>query len=90
MAHITRSAKGEIVDFDLMKIKQQLASAPAATNVAARQMLIENKLKRRSRQQVQALINQSKPEESAVVEEVVLPIEETAAATINPLTKEKK
>lgn len=42
-----RSARGEIVDFDLMKIKQQLAEGPKPTNVAARQDFIDQKLRRR-------------------------------------------
>lgn len=42
-----RSAKGEIVDFDLIKIKQQIASAPKTTTVKAREDFIDKKLKRR-------------------------------------------
>ena len=42
-----RSAKGEIVDFDLMKIKEQMANAPEPTNVEARQDFIDQKMRRR-------------------------------------------
>jgi len=42
-----RSAKGETVDFDLLKIKSQIASAPKTTNVRAREDFIDQKFKRR-------------------------------------------
>ena len=42
-----RSAKGEIVDFDLMKIKEQLNDAPEPMNVQARQDFIDQKMRRR-------------------------------------------
>lgn len=42
-----RSARGETVDFDLLKIKEQIASAPAPTDVRARQDFIDKRLRRR-------------------------------------------
>jgi aspartate-semialdehyde dehydrogenase len=42
-----KSAKGVLVDFDLLKIKQQIASAPKTTNVQAREDFIDKKFKRR-------------------------------------------
>lgn len=42
-----RSAKGETVDFDLLKIKSQIASAPKTTSVQAREDFIDQKFKRR-------------------------------------------
>jgi len=47
MGKKVRSARGAIVDFDLMKIKQQMASAPTPLEVKTRQNFIENRLKRR-------------------------------------------
>jgi hypothetical protein len=44
---ITRSAKGEMVDFDLLKIKNQIALAPKAVNVQTREDFIDRKFKRR-------------------------------------------
>jgi hypothetical protein len=44
-----KSARGEIVDFDLLKIKEQIASAPKTTNVRAREDFIDAKFKRRIR-----------------------------------------
>ena len=43
----TRSAKGAIVDFDLLKIKAQIASAPPTTDVKKREDFIDRKLRRR-------------------------------------------
>jgi hypothetical protein len=47
MAKPVRSARGETVDFDLLRIKQQIASAPKTTNVKAREDFIDQKFKRR-------------------------------------------
>lgn len=47
MSKAVKSAKGETVDFDLLKIKQQIASAPKTTNVQAREDFIDQKFKRR-------------------------------------------
>lgn len=47
MAKPVKSAKGHVVDFDLLKIKQQIASAPKPTNVKAREDFIDQKFKRR-------------------------------------------
>lgn len=42
-----KSARGELVNFDLLKIKQQIATAPKPTNVKAREDFIDQKFKRR-------------------------------------------
>lgn len=47
MSQIVKSAKGQTVDFDLLKIKQQIATAPKPTQVQAREDFIDRKLKRR-------------------------------------------
>lgn len=47
MSKKVRSAKGEMVDFDLLKIKQQIGSAPPPTDVRARQDFIEKRFRRR-------------------------------------------
>lgn len=47
MGRAVKSAKGERVDFDLLKIKQQIASAPKTTDVKARESFIDQKFKRR-------------------------------------------
>lgn len=43
----TRSARGEVVDFDLLKIKEQIAANPAPTDVKARQNFVDRRLRRR-------------------------------------------
>lgn len=43
MAKRSRSARGEIIDFDLINIKAQLAEAPATIDVAARRTYIDAK-----------------------------------------------
>lgn len=47
MSKKTRSAKGEAVDFDLLKIKEQIAAHPPAVDVRARQDFIDRRLRRR-------------------------------------------
>lgn len=49
MTKLVRTARGEMVDFDLIKIKQQLSDAPAPTEVAARENFVEKRLKRKLR-----------------------------------------
>ncbi len=49
-----RSAKGEIVDFDLLNIKQQMATMPASTDVLARQNIIEKRVNRRVAKKTEA------------------------------------
>lgn len=43
----TRSAKGETVDFDLLRIKGQIAQKPKTQQVVAREKFIDKKLHRR-------------------------------------------
>lgn len=43
MSKITRSARGEAIDFDLLAIKQQLATTPIPVNVDARRRFIDEK-----------------------------------------------
>ena len=47
MAKKVKSARGELVDFDLLKIKEQMASAPPTADVRARQDFIDKRLRRR-------------------------------------------
>ena len=44
-----RSIKGEIVDFDLIKIKQQIAAGQAPVNVKEREEFIDKKVHRRKK-----------------------------------------
>lgn len=56
MAKKVRSARGVIVDFDLLKIKQQIADAPAAVDVAARETFVEKRLRRRGKRSSPATV----------------------------------
>lgn len=47
MGKKVRSARGVEVDFDMIRIKQQIASGPAPMNVQNRQEFINSKLRRR-------------------------------------------
>lgn len=64
------SARGERVDFDLLKIKQQIAAAPKTVNVTAREDFIDSRLKRRLKRQTQEAIAQVEINTDPVVEEV--------------------
>lgn len=47
MGRKVRSARGEIVDFDLLEIKQQMMSTPKTVDIEARENFIDKKLHRR-------------------------------------------
>jgi len=96
MGKKVRSAKGEIVDFDYLKIKEQLASAPTPMEVKNRQNFIENRLKRRLKKKLPVIeqaaveVEPTLPEPSAEVavkEEVVA--EETTPVVEATTTKQK-
>lgn len=42
-----RSMRGEMVDFDLLKIKEQMKTAPKPVEVTAREDFVDRKLRRR-------------------------------------------
>lgn len=90
-----RSARGEMVDFDLIAIKQQIAARPATNDVRARQDFIEKKLRRRLKKAAK-----TKPEVVKGVDvEPTLPapasealaavVEQTQAPSPNLKTKQK-
>lgn len=47
MGKMVRSARGQMVDFDVLEIKQQMASAPKPVEVAVREDFIDQKFNRR-------------------------------------------
>lgn len=47
MPRKVKSAKGVVIDFDLLKIKEQIASRPPTTDVKKREDFIDKKLRRR-------------------------------------------
>lgn len=50
MANKVRSSNGEMVDFDLLKIKQQIASAPVGQDHKIRQEAVDRKLRKKTKQ----------------------------------------
>ena len=74
----TRSAKGEMVDFDLLKIRQKLAEQPVTLDVKAREDFIDKKLRRRMRKAKQAVAASVDP---VSVESEALSAIETSDAT---------
>lgn len=64
MTKTVKSARGETVNFDLIRIKQQIAAAPKPTNVQAREEFIDQKFKRRlNRLAREAVVPETPPEE---------------------------
>lgn len=90
----TRSAKGEIVDFDLLKIRQKLQEKPISLDVQAREDFIDKKLRRRIRKVKQAT---AVADSVAVDSELLASIETPPASTlidppkieVKPETKQK-
>ena len=61
MARGHRSARGEIVDFDLLRIKENLGAAPKPSTVKAREDFIDQKHKRRIRRMTETVAVLSRP-----------------------------
>lgn len=90
MGKRVRSAKGEMIDFDFLKIKEQLAAAPAPMEVRARENFIERKMKRK----IKKIIPESEPvkvEAEPIIPEVgeVKPAAEPKSVTKQPARKKK-
>lgn len=81
MPKIVRTARGEMVDFDLIRIKQQLADAPAPTEVRERENFVERRLKRKLKQRATSLV-----EQPAAVE----PVGEVVETKLEPVQSETK
>lgn len=98
MAVKGKSARGVVVDFDLLRIKEQMASAPPSIDVRARQDFVESRLRRRARKKVpQELLDKAiaqvevEKELPSVEGEPVAMIEEEEATEekVAPKTKQK-
>lgn len=57
MSRRTRSARGEVVDFDLISIKEQMAAAVPPVSIAQRENLIDKRMKRRLKTAATAAMN---------------------------------
>lgn len=76
----TRSAKGQIVDFDLLKIRQKLTAQPVTLDVKAREDFIDKKLRRRMRKvkAVGAVVDPGSPVDS----QALIAVETSQAAPL--------
>lgn len=54
----TVSAKGELVDFDLLRLKQQIGTMPKPLVVEEREMFINNKFKRKLNRQLNNMLDE--------------------------------
>lgn len=89
MSKGVKSARGATVNFDLLKIKQQMATAPKPTVVQARESFVDTKLKRR----VRRLSNAVKPaiiDDSEVQQEDVVETNEPSVDKTTQPSKDKK
>lgn len=68
----TRSARGELVDFDLLKIKEQIASNPAPTDVKARQNFVDRRLRRRVKNATEREYDKALPSTEDLTKEPLL------------------
>ncbi len=89
MGKKVRSAKGELIDFDYLKIKEQLATAPTPIEVKERQDFIENRLKRRLKKKlpiIEKLAVDVAPILPSPAEEIVA--EDVPPAVVEPVKEE--
>lgn len=76
MTRLVRSARGVLVDFDLIRIKEQIASAPQPTTVASREAFVDSKLKRHVRRAVKQQTELEVPQSTNSPNPDITPIEE--------------
>jgi hypothetical protein len=85
----TRSARGEVVDFDLIQIKQDIASGPRPVNVSSREEFIDRRVRRRAKKATvveeivadsveEEVVQEQQPEVLAAIEPTPTPVVETA------------
>lgn len=65
MAKKVRSARGELVDFDLLKIKSAIASAPKPLTVTKREDFIDKKSRKRLKK-IKDLVSQTVKDNNTV------------------------
>ena len=77
MSKTVRTARGELVDFDLIKIKDQLSKASQSIEVAKRQQFIDNK-------EASKQVKMPEPESLILVDDFDDDVAQTAAAKVEP------
>lgn len=97
-----RTARGEEIDFDMMKLKNSMVQTPVKTDVAARKDFIDRKLRRRVKKaavpapaipqetvEVNApIVAEEKPEKQVFIDANA--VEEKAALDVEVAEEEKK
>lgn len=66
MSRKAKSIRGEVVDFDLIDIKNQIMTAPTPDTVQQRERFIDKRRRRGSRKKVDEMLAQQQVNESAV------------------------
>jgi len=99
MAKGVRSARGVMVDFDLLRIKENLGAVPKASTVKAREEFIDNKFKRKLRRMAENAAVTDRPaapfQDVSAAEPVTAPVSDAdnestdSAPAIVPITKKK-
>ena len=70
MSRFAKSARGQIVDFDLLAIKQQMALAPAPSSVNSRRKFIDEKDGLKSK--VQSDVDMTPLQEEVTIDEPIV------------------
>lgn len=83
--HKVRTARGDIIDFDEMRVKQSLVSAPTDIQVKARQEYVDQRLKRRSKRRAHLISSKLLQDSADAVEQVVEPTEPVEELQLDPL-----
>ena len=84
MANKVRSSRGVMVDFDQIKIKQQLAQAPSTTDVKAREDFVERRSRRRASRKL--LADQKTAEAAAIQAAIPQEVEVDTKHVVEPST----
>lgn len=82
MSRKIRSIRGEIVDFDLFAIKQQILTTPKNEDVKKRERFIDKKRRRGTRNTVSDVVAQQSQNEAAVREALAKQKAEKASAVV--------
>lgn len=82
------SRRGEVVDFDRLKIKEQILNTPKNDAIKNRERFIDKKRRRTSRGSIDKLLEQQQQNEATVRESLAK--QKTDANTTTPVADEHK
>lgn len=81
MSRKTVSMRGEVVDFDLFAIKEQISGAPATETIQNRERFIDLKRRRGSKRKLQDMLAEQEASQRAVTEALASKNAATATET---------